>query len=163
MRSTAEVSLIARSTVNSPNTVRGISVQFSTKPDGAVQSVLPQMNLAYSWIGPTLTGSDIVAVDMLIGELQQFFPVLPQGGIPSSWSTVSPSGNGIFNFAELAQDPTMPGPAQHFGILTDYGVNGNFTFDSVSGAFVTPEPGTLLPTAALLLVLGAAVFSKSRS
>ena len=57
----------------------------------------------------------------------------------------------------------MPGPAQHFGILTDYGVNGNFTFDSVSGAFVTPEPGTLLPIAALLLVLGAAVFSKSRS
>lgn len=96
---------------------------------------------------------------------QHFFngPVLPQGGIPSSWSTVNPSGNGIFNFAELAQDPTMPGPAQHFGILTDYGVNGNFTFDSVSGAFVTPEPGTLLPTAALLLVLGAAVFSKSRS
>lgn len=59
----------------------------------------------------------------------------------------------------------MTDPAHHFGISADYAVRGNFTLDSASGAFVTPEPGTFGTTAALLLLIAAgAVFGRvSRS
>jgi hypothetical protein len=42
-----------------------------------------------------------------------------------------PTGNnGFFTFSEFSQDPNITDAAQHFGITTDYTVNGNFALAS---------------------------------
>ena len=136
------------------------SLTFSTRPSGlSPQSVLAGMNFRNSWTGPQLSGSETSALDLLISDGQPFFPVPAPGSLPSSWGPVAPGGNGVFSFALLSQDSTIP---DHFGIVSDYAVNGSFTFNSASGGFVsTPEPGTFVPAGVLLgLVAFASRFRK---
>lgn len=137
-------------------------LNFSTKPIAAPQSVLSEMNLMNSWTGPHISGSDTIALDLLISSLQPFFAVPPSGNLPPSWGPVTTGQNGVFTFSELMQDSTIP---EHFGLTTDYSVTGQFTLDSASGFPVpisaTPEPRTLTLTATALLMLGA-VAARSR-
>ena len=143
----------------------GQSLQFSSKPVVGPQSVISDMNFNYAWADPQMTGSDIVALDLLISSPlngPHFFAVPPAGDIPSSFGPVTTGQNGVFNLALLSQNAGVNDPAQHFGITSDYAVTGGFNIDSASGVLVAPEPGSLAPTAAAVLMLAAAVARSRR-
>lgn len=127
-------------------------LRFSSKPSGAPQSVLASMDLAYSWTSPQFLGSQAEFVAILASNAQNLFPIPPAGSFPASWGPDTTGVNGVFGFTEFQRDLTS---SNHFGVLADYSVSGNFALDSVSGGFVnpTPEPGAVLPLIAGLLVL----------
>jgi hypothetical protein len=133
-------------------TVQSIqSLRTSTLPSGTVQTIITGLNFNSSWTGPRFSGSNLIAVNLLVSSLNSFFVVPPAGQFPASWGPATDGQNGVFTFFERAQDNTL---ADHFGITQLFEVTGNFALTSADGGFVTtPEPGTFVLAGSLLLVL----------
>jgi hypothetical protein len=139
------------------------TLRFSTKPVLGPQTVIPGMNFMYSSTGPQASGSDDIALNLLISSAvagPHFFAVPPAGDIPTSWGPVTTGTNGVFTLSQRSQNPTIP---DHFGLTTDYSVIGGFTIDSASGGFLAaPEPSAVAPTAFGLVLVAVGAFFRDR-
>jgi len=143
----------------------GQTLIFSTKPVLGPQTVISNMNFQYAWVDPQMSGSDAVALDLLISSAldgPHFFTVPPAGEIPSSFGPVTAGRNGVFTFSLFTQNAGVADPALNFGVTADYSVTGSFAIDSANGFIVTPEPGYPAPAAAAFLILAAGVARRKR-